>query len=95
MTIENIISAGGKVKFDPTINLGHVLTFIGFLVAIFTAWVSLDKRVVILEQGFTKQIVIDQHQDRIVDTKITVFKESLDDIKKSIERLSNLMETRK
>ena len=24
------------VKFDPTVNLGHILTFIGFMVAIFT-----------------------------------------------------------
>lgn len=25
-------------RFDPTVNLGHLLTFVGFVVAGFTAW---------------------------------------------------------
>lgn len=33
------------VKFDPTINLGHILTGAIFLVSTIAAWVSLDARV--------------------------------------------------
>ena len=36
------------VRFDNTINLGHILTFLGFLVTIMVTWSTLDKRVVVL-----------------------------------------------
>ena len=51
------------VRFDPTINLGHIITFFGFLVAIFTAWSTLDKRVIVLEENRRVQLAIDQAQD--------------------------------
>jgi hypothetical protein len=35
-----------KFNFDPTINLGHVLTAGAFLFSTMAAWVSLDARVV-------------------------------------------------
>ena len=39
------------VKFDPTINLGHVLTFVALVLAGLGAWTALDKRVTILEES--------------------------------------------
>jgi hypothetical protein len=38
-----------KFKFDPTINLGHVLTFLGLVCAGFGAYSMLEKRVTVLE----------------------------------------------
>jgi len=38
------------VRFDPTVNPGHVLTFLGFLVAGFVAYATLDKRITVVEQ---------------------------------------------
>ena len=38
-----------RIHFDPTINLGHVLTAGTFLISTVAAWVSLDARVV--QQG--------------------------------------------
>lgn len=32
-----------SIKFDATINLGHIITFIGFILAGFGAWSTLDK----------------------------------------------------
>src|SRR4051794_26122375 len=34
-----------RVRFDPTINLGHVLTATAFLVSTIAAWISLNARV--------------------------------------------------
>jgi hypothetical protein len=48
-------SARRKVSFDPTINLGHVLTFLGFIVAGFSAYSTLDKRVTVVEQAAAAQ----------------------------------------
>lgn len=51
------------MRFDPTINLGHVLTFAGFMVAGFGAYGVMDKRLAIVEQGFVTQAAIDRRQD--------------------------------
>lgn len=51
------------MRFDPTINLGHILTFAGFMVAGFAAYGVLDKRVAVLEEGRINQAMIDRHQD--------------------------------
>jgi hypothetical protein len=39
----------GRVIFDPTINLGHVLTFVGFMATGFTAYQTLEKRQTVQE----------------------------------------------
>lgn len=54
------------LKFDPTINAGHILTFVGFLLAGFVGWTTLDKRVVVLEQERARQNTVDQHQDTLL-----------------------------
>ena len=78
----------GGVKFDATINLGHVLTFVGFVIAGFTAWSTLDKRLTIIEERATFQAQIDRAQDAKLVESMTQIKESLLDIKGNINRLS-------
>lgn len=80
---------GEGVRFDPTINLGHLLTFIGFLLAIFAAWTSLDKRVVVLEANQIAQSQRDTHQDHLLNQHATQIKEALVELKKSIQRLED------
>lgn len=82
--------AGPKgIKFDATINLGHILTFLGFLLAGFTAWTTLDKRVVVLEARETLQAVIDRNQDSTIASNTGQIKESLLEIKTQINRLAD------
>ena len=61
------------IKFDSTINLGHILTFLGFMVAGLTAWTTLDKRVVVLEESKKAQAQmlekIDLKLDRLVEKR--------------------------
>lgn len=59
-----------KVSFDPTINLGHVLTFVGFLVAGFGAWSNVDKRVTVIEQLTSAQDV--RVKETLSDIKLDV-----------------------
>ena len=79
----------GGVKFDATINLGHVLTFIGFVIAGFTAWSTLDKRLTVIEERATFQAQIDRAQDARLVESMTQIKESLSDIKSNINRMSD------
>lgn len=39
-----------RLTFDPTINLGHVLTFLGFIAAGAGAYSTLNQRLTILEE---------------------------------------------
>ena len=46
-----MINTTKSFSFDPTINLGHVLTALTFLVVATTGYVALDGRVVVLERA--------------------------------------------
>lgn len=80
------------VRFDPTINLGHILTFVGFILSGFLAFQHLDKRVAVLEEERKTQDLIHDYQDKkILDLNQSI-QQSLHEIKKSIEKLDNKIE---
>lgn len=56
--------AAKKITFDKTINLGHVLTFIGFILAGLAAWGTLDKRLTLVEESRAFQKQVDSSQDQ-------------------------------
>lgn len=64
------------MKFDPTINAGHLLTFAGFIIAGFVGWTTLDKRVVILEQ----QRISQEYRDASQDSRNNEFKGEIKEI---------------
>lgn len=78
-----------KPRFDPTINLGHVLTFVGFMLAGFGAWTTLDKRVTIIEERVSYQAQIDRAQDAKLNESMTTIKEALTDIRSNINRITD------
>lgn len=81
-----------KVRFDPSINLGHVLTFIGFLIAGFGAWSSLDKRIVVLEEGRNTQQQVDRSQDSRVSDAVSQIKDVLLRLDRQVERLNDKLD---
>lgn len=81
-----------KAWFDPTVNLGHLLTFVGFIVAGFVAWASLDKRLTVMEENRTFQQKVDIAQDqRALDAYISV-KETLARIDRTNERIADRLD---
>lgn len=82
----------GRVRFDPTINLGHIITFFGFLVAIFTAWSTLDKRVVVLEESRKLQETIDMAQDARTSQSAQQIAEALQRLERQTERLTDKLD---
>lgn len=77
------------VKFDATINLGHMLTFLGFVIAGFTAWSTLDKRVTVIEERAGFQAQIDRNQDATMAANMAVIKEALAEIKLQLSRVND------
>ena len=80
------------VRFDKTINLGHVLTFLGFLLTIMVTWTTLDKRVVVLEESRKAQATIDSAQDLRTNEKFSEIKDALGEIKRAVERTNEKLE---
>lgn len=72
------------IKFDGTINLGHMLTFAGFLITIMVTWSTLDKRVVVLEESRKAQELRDAGQDQRNGDQMTAIKETLVEIKTNV-----------
>ena len=94
MGVERIEGTHG-VRFDNTINLGHILTFLGFLVTIMVTWSTLDKRVVVLEESRKAQAVLDHAQDNRSAEKFTEIRETLGEIKRSVDRVNDRLERAK
>jgi hypothetical protein len=78
-----------RVVFDWTINLGHVLTFIGFMGAGVAAWSNLDKRVVSLEEFKQFQAERDNTQDAQARESRAERREQYRDINDAISRLGD------
>ena len=81
-----------KFSFDPTINLGHVITFVGFIFAGFMAWNTLDKRITVVETQRTYQAQIDTTQDqRALDSYISL-RETLSRMDRQMERIADRLD---
>jgi len=76
-----------RLTFDPTINAGHVLTFIAMCICILTSWNLLDKRITVVEQAQAFQRERDQNQDNTSAGKYVEFKELLTKIDRTVEEV--------
>ena len=76
-----------RVRYDPTVNLGHVLTFVGYIVAMGVGWGAMDKRLTVLEEARVYQQQRDASQDAAVNEKLSAIKEGVKEIRDAVEKL--------
>ncbi|MFZ6813548.1 hypothetical protein ACO0K3_03705 [Undibacterium sp. Rencai35W] len=76
-----------RIKFDATVNLGHLLTFAGFLVTGAAMWQNMDKRVVVLEEARVSQQQIDRRQEESINENKRTVREDLKEISSKLDRL--------
>jgi hypothetical protein len=81
-----------KLTFDPTVNLGHMLTFIGFIIAGFAAWNTLDKRITVVETQRTHQAQVDTMQDQRAIDSYVALRETLARLDRQVERLADQLD---
>lgn len=75
------------IRFDGTINLGHLLTFVGFMFAGAGMYTSMDKRVVVLETARTSQQLTDIRRDTDMSELKRTVREDLQVISSKLDRL--------
>lgn len=92
MTEENTAPQHKGIKWDATVNLGHILTFVGFMLAGFGAWSTLDKRVTIIEESKYLQKQVDSNQDVRSAEATGQIKEVLQRLDRQIERIADRLD---
>lgn len=75
------------IRFDPTINFGHLLTFAGFLITGSMAYMTMNTRVAVLEEARQMQSRIDAKQDMAIENNQKVVREDLNQINQKLDRL--------
>lgn len=82
-----------KIRFDATINLGHILTFVGFLAAGAGMYTSLDKRVAVNEQKVAQHdrdlARLEENDKETIDLIRTEMRGVRDEIRELRKDLSN------
>ena len=92
MMIEERTEERKGIKWDATVNLGHILTFVGFMLAGFGAWSTLDKRVTIIEESKYLQKQVDSNQDIRSAEATGQIKEVLQRLDRQIERIADRLD---
>jgi hypothetical protein len=84
-----------RVKFDSTISLGHVLTFVSLVAGGFGAYNGVDKRLTVLEEQrrISEQQV--SERDRFWREAVTEIKIDVKDVQRSINDVGRFLSTRK
>lgn len=80
-----------RLKFDPTVNAGHILTFIAMLAGVMTSYSLLDKRVGLLEEKARAAVV--QSDDRQQEQKESLreIKSDIKDLQRSVNDISRVV----
>lgn len=85
--MSNLSTPEKRIRFDGTINLGHIITFAGFIFTAVIAWNAMDKRVVVLEEARLTQVVTDRRQDEEIVSTRREQRETLKDVSGKLDRL--------
>ncbi len=78
-----------RVRFDKTINLGHILSAATFLAALALQWNVMDKRIVVLEEARLSQKERDTAQDSLSRDKFGEVKDAMIDLRHSVEKIGD------
>ena len=80
-----------RVQFDPTINLGHILTFVGFMLAGFGAWGNIDKRITLTEVQATAAVERTNDQDRRMNETLKELKTDIKDVRQAVSDINRTL----
>lgn len=79
------------VRWDPTINIGHILSagasIVASLVFVMASWTAMDKRVVVLEEARATQSQAARDRQDQTNEKFNDVKSTLAEIKQTMESL--------
>ncbi len=84
-----------RLNYDPTINLGHILTFIGFMASGFVAYNNLDKRLSIQEQMTVQVAAQRAEKDQVMKETLKEMQGDVKELSRSVNELGRLLSQQK
>jgi len=84
-----------RVQFDPTINLGHILTFVGFMLAGFGAWGNIDKRLTLTEVQSVAVVERTADQDKRMNEALRELKADVKDVQRAVNDINRTLASEK
>lgn len=80
-----------RINFDPTINLGHILTFAAMVVGVMSSYSLLDKRLGVLEER--SNVAVIQAADKVAEQKESLkeIKADVKDLQRSVNEISRAL----
>lgn len=84
-----------RLNFDPTINAGHILTFISMVVGVMVSYSLLDKRIGVLEErsATTTQRATDRDTEQ--KEALKEIRGDLKDLQRTVNEISRALATKK
>lgn len=80
-----------RIKYDPTVNLGHILTFVGFMLAGFGAWGNIDKRITLTEVQATAALERTTEQDKRMSEVLKELKTDVKDVQRAVNDINRTL----
>lgn len=77
-----------RLNFDPTINAGHILTFIAMVVGVMTSYSLLDKRIGVLEEKASASLLQNTERQQEQKESLREIKSDIKDLQRSINEIS-------
>ena len=75
------------IKFDPTINAGHILTFGAMLVSVSLAYSILDRRISVLEERSTSAVISATERQIEQKDSLREIKNDIKDLQRSVNEI--------
>jgi hypothetical protein len=79
------------LKFDPTINAGHLLTFGGMVLAVAASYSLLDKRIGVLEERSNAAIVQAAERQSEQKDSLREIKSDVKDLQRSVNAIGQAL----
>lgn len=81
-----------SLRFDPTVNLGHMLTFVGFIMTGFTAWSAVRTEIATVRVQMTG---MEQRLDQLANVVVqnTRIEVQLSELNRRVEYLEQVSRT--
>lgn len=80
-----------RIHFDPTINLGHILTFVGFIVVGFAAYGNIDKRITLTEVQASAAVERTTEQDKRMSEALKELKTDIKDVQRAVNDINRTL----
>lgn len=83
-----------RLTFDPTINAGHILTFVAMVVGLMTSYSLLDKRIGVLEERSNSAVL--QAKETVTEQKeaLKEIKSDVKDLQRSVNEIGRAIAVR-